>query len=67
MKIMQKKVEMLANDEDREGSQNPITNSVNESTNKKVATIVTSSTMAYRQLLLHQNLLALQLQHRTRK
>jgi hypothetical protein len=37
MKIMQKKVEMLANDEDKEESQNPITNFVNESTNKKVA------------------------------
>ncbi len=37
MKIMQKKVKMLANGEDRGESQNPIANSVNESTNKKVA------------------------------
>jgi hypothetical protein len=37
MKIMQKKVKMLANGEDREERQNLIANSVNESTNKKVA------------------------------
>jgi hypothetical protein len=37
MKIMQKKVKMLVDGEDKEESQNPVTNSLNKSTNKKVA------------------------------
>jgi hypothetical protein len=37
MKIMQKKVKMLADGEDNEENQNPVANSINESTNKKVA------------------------------
>ncbi len=57
MKIMQKKVKMLADGEDNEENQNPVANSINESTNKKVAnhcykfqngiqTIVTTSQLA---------------------
>jgi len=36
MKIMQKKVKMLVDGEDKKESQNPVANSLNKSTNKKV-------------------------------